>query len=116
MTVRRGEVWLADLGVTRGSEQAGTRPVIVLQNNAVNRFTSTVLTIPFTTNPRRAAPHCQVASRSAQEMAASLRTRSRCVTMRVVDVTRLKHKLGRLSAPTIEAVEACVLFTLGIDI
>lgn len=29
MTVKRGDVWLADLNPTRGSEQGGTRPVIV---------------------------------------------------------------------------------------
>jgi mRNA-degrading endonuclease toxin of MazEF toxin-antitoxin module len=32
MTVKRGEVWLANLNPTRGSEQAGIRPVILFQN------------------------------------------------------------------------------------
>ena len=50
MTIKRGEVWLANLDLTRGSEQAGTRPVLVFQNDLINRFTTTILTIPFTTN------------------------------------------------------------------
>lgn len=59
MTIKRGEIWLADLTPTRGSEQAGTRPVLILQNNSVNRFTTTFLAIPLTTNLRRAAlPTC----------------------------------------------------------
>lgn len=59
MTVKRGEIWLADLNPIRGSEQAGTRPVLILQNNSINRFTSTFLAIPFTTNLRRASlPTC----------------------------------------------------------
>jgi len=59
MTVTRGEVWLANLNPTRGSEQAGMRPVLIFQNDAINRFTTTVLAIPFTTNLRRAAlPSC----------------------------------------------------------
>ena len=59
MTVRRGEVWLADLNPIRGSEQAGIRPILVFQNDTINSFTSTVLAIPFTTNLRRAAlPSC----------------------------------------------------------
>lgn len=53
MTFRRGEVWLADLNPTRGSEQAGTRPVLIFQNDLISKFTTTVLTIPFTTNVRR---------------------------------------------------------------
>ena len=58
MTVKRGEIWLAELNPTRGSEQAGTRPVLILQNNSINRFTNTFLTIPFTTNLRRASNLC----------------------------------------------------------
>src|SRR5262245_11448288 len=59
MTIRRGEVWLADLNPTRRSEQAGTRPVLIFQNNSINHFTSTFLTIPLTTNLRRASlPTC----------------------------------------------------------
>ncbi len=50
MSVRRGEIWLADLNPTRGSEHAGTRLVLIFQNNSVNRFTTTYLAIPFTTN------------------------------------------------------------------
>ena len=59
MTVKRGEVWLADLNPTKGSEQAGIRPVIVFQNCVVSQFTTTVITIPLTTNQRRASlPTC----------------------------------------------------------
>ncbi|MGH9753824.1 MAG: type II toxin-antitoxin system PemK/MazF family toxin [Blastocatellia bacterium] len=60
MTVSRGEIWLAELNPARGSEQGGTRPVLIMQTNAINRFTTTILTIPFTTNLRRASlPSCQ---------------------------------------------------------
>ncbi len=64
MIVSRGEIWLAELNPVRGSEQAGTRPVLVMQTNAINRFTTTVPAIPFTTNLRRASlPSCvQVAA------------------------------------------------------
>lgn len=55
MTIKRGEIWLAELNPTRGSEQAGTRPVLILQTNSINRFTRTFLAIPFTTNLRRAS-------------------------------------------------------------
>jgi mRNA interferase MazF len=50
MIVRRGEIWLADLNPIRGSEQAGTRPVLIFQNDSINRFTTTFLTIPLTTS------------------------------------------------------------------
>jgi mRNA interferase MazF len=56
---KRGEIWLADLNPTQGSEQAGTRPIIVFQNDIVSQFSTTVIAIPLTTNQRRAAlPIC----------------------------------------------------------
>jgi mRNA interferase MazF len=59
MRVKRGEIWLANLNPIRGSEQAGTRPVLIFQNDKINRFTTTFLSIPLTTNLRRASlPSC----------------------------------------------------------
>ena len=55
MTIKRGDVCLANLNPTYGSEQAGIRPVLVFQNDVINEFTTTLLTIPLTTNLRRAA-------------------------------------------------------------
>jgi mRNA interferase MazF len=48
--MRKGDVYLADLNPTRGSEQAGTRPVVIFQKDILNKFTRTVIVIPFTTN------------------------------------------------------------------
>jgi mRNA interferase MazF len=57
--LRRGEIWLAALDPTQGAEQAGTRPVIVFQNDMVSQFSTTTIAIPLTTNPRRATlPIC----------------------------------------------------------
>lgn len=115
MTVLRGEIWLAELNPVRGSEQAGTRPVLVMQTNAINRFTTTVLAIPFTTNLRRAAlPPCIHVA--AGEGGLSSESVALCHQLRVLDKTRLTKKLGEVSAATLEKIETCVLFTLGIKI
>ncbi|CAD5947302.1 Endoribonuclease MazF [Planktothrix tepida] len=44
----RGDVYLADLNPSRGSEQAGIRPVIVVQRNTLDRFTTTVAALEYT--------------------------------------------------------------------
>ncbi len=36
--MKRGEAWLADMNPVRGSEQAGIRPVAILQNYVINHF------------------------------------------------------------------------------
>jgi len=113
MTVQRGNVWLANLNPTRGSEQAGIRPVLVFQNDAINRFTTTVLAIPLTTNLRRAAlPSCvRVAQGEAGLESESVLL---CHQLRALDKTRLQRKLGTISPETMAAVERCVLYTTGI--
>ena len=113
MTVKRGEIWLADLNPTRGSEQAGTRPVLILQNNSINRFTTTVLTIPLTTNVQRAAlPSCVLLPKGAGGLASD--SVALCHQLRVLDKSRLKRRLGNISNQEISAIESCVMFTMGI--
>ncbi len=115
MTVLRGEVWLAELNPIRGSEQAGTRPVVVMQTNAINRFTTTILAIPFTTNLRRASlPSC--VSVAAGEGGLSSESVVLCHQLRVLDKTRLTKRLGEINGATLGKIETCVLFTLGIKI
>src|SRR5690606_1860143 len=48
--VKQGDVYLADLNPVKGSEQAGTRPVLIYQENRLIPVTRTVIVIPFTTN------------------------------------------------------------------
>jgi mRNA interferase MazF len=113
MTIQRGEIWLADLNPTRGSEQAGTRPVLIFQNNSISKFTSTFLAIPLTTNLRRASlPTCVRIDQS--EGGLTHESVALCHQMRVVDRLRLGHRLGAVSVRTLEAIEGCVLFTTGI--
>jgi mRNA interferase MazF len=113
MTAKRGEIWLANLDPTHGSEQAGKRPVLVIQNDLLNRYTSTIVAIPLTTNTRRAAlPMClQIAKGEGGLDNDSV---ALCHQIRVLDKGRLEKKLGRVQAETIANIESRVLFTLGI--
>lgn len=113
MTVQRGEVWLANLDPVRGSEQAGTRPVLIFQNDLMSRFTTTVLAIPFTTNLRRASlPSCVKVSKG--EGGLTSESVALCHQLRVLDKTRLDRKLGTVSQDTIAEIDAHAMFTMGI--
>lgn len=113
MTIQRGEIWLAELNPTRGSEQAGTRPVLIFQNNSISRFTSTFLVIPLTTNLRRASlPTCVRIDQTEGGLAED--SVALCHQLRVLDRSRLKRRLGSISERTLGAIEGCVLFTTGI--
>lgn len=48
--MKRGEVYDARLEPIEGSEQGGTRPVIIVSRNVINVNSSVVLTVPCTTH------------------------------------------------------------------
>jgi len=113
MTIRRGEIWLANLNPTRGSEQAGIRPVLIFQTDLLNRFITTVLTIPLTTNLRRASlPSCVLVPRGEGGIVSD--SVALCHQLRVLDKSRLQRKLGTVSQQTLSAIEGRMLFTMGI--
>src|SRR5215208_5659411 len=113
MTVRRGEIWLANLNPIRGSEQAGTHPVLIFQNDAINRFTTTFLSIPLTTNLRRASlPSCLTIPQGEGGLATD--SVALCHQLRVLDGGRLLKKIGIVKKETLTAIESVVMFTTGI--
>jgi mRNA interferase MazF len=113
MIIKRGEGWLAEFNPVRGSEQAGTRPVLIIQNNSINRFTNTFLTIPLTTNLRRASlPTCVLLSEGEGGLLKD--SVALCHQLRVLDKSRLVRRLGSVSGLTLDALDRCVLFTIGI--
>lgn len=115
MKIERGEIWLAKLDPTQGSEQAGTRPIIVFQESTLSQFTTTIITIPLTTNLRRAAlPTCLMIPQGQGGL--NQDSVALCHQIRVLDKTRLIKKLGQLELEIITSLEKIVLFTLGYKI
>lgn len=49
-TLRRGDIVIVELDPTRGSEQRGTRPSLVVQNDVGNENAPTTIIVPFTTS------------------------------------------------------------------
>lgn len=60
-TIRRGEVWLAELGPTRGHEQSGERPVLIVSADPINQGPANlVVGVPFTTRRWGIPTHIEV--------------------------------------------------------
>ena len=111
--MKHGEIYLADLNPTRGSEQAGRRPVLVFQNDLIRRFTRTVICIPFTTNLRRAQlPSCLLIQ--AGEGGLAQNSVLLCHQLRVLGQSRLVTRLGKVSDSILVEIERVLTFTLGI--
>jgi mRNA interferase MazF len=52
--ILRGEIYWADLDPTKGREQAGERPVLVLSHDIFNERSGTVIAMALTSQPQKA--------------------------------------------------------------
>ena len=99
----RGEVWLVDLSPTRGHEQSGRRPALVVSADPFNRSRAgLVFVVPFTTRARGIPSHVEV-----RPPLGGLRDTSwaRCEDLRSVAVERLSGgPLGSVPDGILEAV------------
>ena len=54
MSIKRGDIFYADLSPVVGSEQGGIRPVLIVQNNIGNRYSPTVIAAAITSQQSKA--------------------------------------------------------------
>jgi mRNA interferase MazF len=106
----RGEVWLADLGTTRGHEQGGRRPVLIFSDDLFNAGPAgLVVVLPFTSTIRNVPTHMLV-----NPPEGGLRRPSvvLCDAIRSVTKDCLLSRWGTISASTLASVETAVRFLL----
>ena len=109
----RGDIYLADLNPSRGSEQAGVRPVILVQRQNLDRFTRTVVVIPVTTNLRRAQIPGTVLI-PVGEGGLSQESVALCYQIVVIDKQRLQRQLGTLSPVYLQRLGEAIRYTLDL--
>ena len=95
--IRRGDIYYADLRPVVGSEQGGIRPVIVVQNEAGNRHSSTVIIAAITSKMKRPKlpTHIMLDSSSCDIAKDSVILLEQ---LRTIDKQRLKEKVCHVDA------------------
>jgi mRNA interferase MazF len=105
---------LADLNPSRGSEQAEIRPVIIVQRDTLDRFTTTVVVVPVTSNLRRAKIPGTIILPTGE---GGLTQDSVVLCYQIVALDRegLIRKLGSLSADYVSILQVALQYTLQMD-
>jgi mRNA interferase MazF len=100
----RGEIWSADLNPTRGHEQAGTRPVLVVSTDIYNRGPAgLVIVVPITRTDRRIPIHVVI---EPPEGGVTARSVLLCDAVRSISSDRLVGEpWGHVGPGTLRAVE-----------
>lgn len=112
--MRRGDVFDARLDPVEGSEQAGTRPVIVVSRDAINEASPVVVVVPCTTwkAERRIYPS-QVLLR-APDGGLSADSIALGEQVRTIAKTRLRARRGTLSPEALRRLDRALLVTLDL--
>ena len=109
---RRGEIYNVDWSPGRGSEQTGTRPALVVQNDIGNQFSPTTVVATISTQQQRSYPF-QVAI-SAEDSGLPHNSVVKCEQLQTIDETRLGRLLGSLTRDKMAEVDAALHRSLGL--
>ena len=113
MTVRRGDIYFADLSPVVGSEQGGVRPVLIVQNDVGNRHSPTVICAAVTSQMNKAKLPTHIAL-SAMEYALPKDSVILLEQIRTIDKQRLKEKVCHLDDAMMQRVNHALLISLGL--
>jgi mRNA interferase MazF len=110
---KRGEVWQVELDPIIGSEQAKTRPVVVMSGGNIGR-PSVFVCVPITGFQSAHEPHdwyVLIAPTAANGLTKT--SSADASQIRALDVERFEAKLGRLAREEVESVADAVAFCVG---
>ena len=109
----RGEIYYADLDPVVGSEQMGTRPVLILQNNVGNHFARTVIVAPITS---RIHTKSKIPTHSYIGMIGSMKYPSVVMLeqLRTLDKRRIGYYIGKLPEEKMQDVTRALCVSLAI--
>lgn len=113
MSVKRGDIYYADLSPVVGSEQGGLRPVLIIQNDVGNRYSPTVIAAAITSrlDKTRLPTHIDIYADRAGL------TRDSVILLeqvRTIDKRRLKEKMGHLDDDTMQVVNQAISISFGL--
>ena len=112
-TVKRGDIFYADLSPVVGSEQGGIRPVLIVQNDTGNRHSPTVIAAAITsrTDKNKLPTHIPIEARDCGLHKDSVVLLEQ---VRTLDKRRLKEKMGHLDEGTMQKVDRAIAVSVGL--
>lgn len=114
MSVKRGDIYYANLSPVVGSEQGGLRPVLVIQNDIGNKYSPTVIVAAITSQIDKAKLPTHVELMAGGD---SLERDSVILLeqIRTIDKRRLKQKITHLDREKMARVERGIKVSLGLS-
>ncbi|MFP8890784.1 type II toxin-antitoxin system PemK/MazF family toxin [Natrialbaceae archaeon A-CW2] len=114
MEVRRGDIVIVKLNPTKGSEQRGTRPCLVVQNNVGNENAPTTIIVPFTTSFDDELYPFEVLV-TADESHLQENAVAMCSQIRTVSIEhRIENVVGSIPEERMRDIDTALEYSLGL--
>lgn len=114
MEIKRGEVFYADLSPVIGSEQGGTRPVVIIQNDVGNRHSPTVIAAAITSKQYKNVMPTHI-SIKGDSCGLAMDSVVLLEQIRTIDKKRLKEKTGSLAPEDLLKINKGLNISFGLD-
>ena len=113
MTVKRGDIYYADLSPVVGSEQGGLRPVLIIQNDVGNKYGPTVIAAAITSRmgKTKLPTHIDIYADKAGLAKDSVILLEQ---IRTLDKRRLREKMGHLDDKVMKQVNEAITISFGL--
>ena len=113
MSVKRGDIYYADLSPVVGSEQGGVRPVLIIQNDTGNRYSPTVIAAAITSKvgKTKLPTHIDI---HADRVGLSRDSVVLLEQIRTIDKKRLREKMGHLDENMMGAINDALGVSFGL--
>ncbi len=113
LKVKRGDVFYANLNPVVGSEQGGTRPVLIIQNDIGNKYSPTVIIAAITSriNKAKLPTHVEIPANYTNLDKDSVILLEQ---IRTIDKKRLQRRIAHLEEDVIEDVNTSLEISLGL--
>jgi len=106
MSIKRGEIYFLNLNPTKGREQTGYRPVLVLSIDAINRLPLVVTVVVGTKGENISADYPTNVRVSSKESGLPMETVFLCFQIRSLDIDRFpKQPAGKLTVEILKKIE-----------
>ena len=111
--VKRGDIFYADLSPVVGSEQGGTRPVLIVQNDTGNKHSPTVIAAAITsqTGKARLPTHITLAG---HDVGLSKDSVVLLEQIRTIDKRRLREHMGHVDDSLMNQVDSAIAVSFGL--
>lgn len=112
--MRRGDIYFAKLNPTIGSEINKTRPVLIISNDANNKFADTVTVVPITSNVKKIFPFEVLLHPEASGLEKSSKTQ--CHQIRTISKLRISgNVVGCLDDEVMNDVNRALMLHLDLS-